>query len=52
MARDAGGDLAGGTLEEWQAAMARACAALLGAGFFAIPGASAPVMGNPFRSAR
>ena len=37
----AGGDLAGGSLEEWQAAMAHTSAALLEAGFFVVPGASA-----------
>jgi hypothetical protein len=39
--RAAGGDLAGGSLEEWQAAMAHTGAALLAAGFFVVPGASA-----------
>ena len=34
----AGADVVGGTLEEWQAAMARVSAALLAAGAFVIPG--------------
>ena len=33
----AGGDVPGGTLEEWQATMARVSVALIAAGFFAIP---------------
>jgi hypothetical protein len=41
VAQAAGGERAGGSLAEWQAAMARTSAALLQAGFVVVPGAGA-----------